>query len=116
VSIHFEQVTTKTYIVTVPGNEYDSFKRKILLWSVAKWVFLLGSFSAALTYIFSALTSDTWWYGGIALILAIVVAFVCTVGCSVFKEILTDDIARKHGWNNQYPFVIKPNYQSFLHD
>lgn len=115
-TVHFESKTIETCVVTVPGKEYDSFKQKLLLWSIASWVLLLASFAAALTYIFTALTSDIWWYGLIALVIAFVTALICVTGCDAFKEELACDLARKHGWRTLYPFIIKPDYQQFLHE
>ncbi|MEY2665325.1 MAG: hypothetical protein RLZZ480_430 [Candidatus Parcubacteria bacterium] len=115
-SIDFESRTIKTCVVSVPGKEYDSFKRRVLALDITRWILFLACFAAALIYIFTAITGDTWWYGVIALIAAFVVALIVVVGVDALRQSYATDLAAKHGWRNHYPFIIKPNYQQFVHD
>ena len=115
-SVHFETQIVKTCVVTIPGDEYDTFKHKDRALSITSWIFLIGPFVAALVYIFTAVTLDVWWYGVIACVLALIVAFICSIGCKILQGTLAEDVAIKYGWKRGFPLILRPDYQRAVHD
>lgn len=112
--MHVEHTMVSTTIITVPGAEYDSFKRKVFWLKFLGWVGFIVSFVGGLGYMFYH--ADNLALGLIVFLLTLILAFLSATGPDIFTDRLSLQLALAHGWNGTYPFQLKPEYQSFVHE